>query len=106
MKAVGSPSLMRAWFFPAVLLMATLIAASDPYWATFLTRAWCIAIAALGVHLLLGSAGLLSFGQALFLGIGGYTGAFAARWLDSSNILLTLPWARRPAGSEPSSSRP
>lgn len=91
MKLMGNSPLLRAWGFPAVLLAATLIAATDPYWATFLTRAWCIAIAALGVHLLLGSAGLLSFGQALFMGIGGYTGAFAARWLDSSNVLLTLP---------------
>jgi branched-chain amino acid transport system permease protein len=82
---------LRPWRFPALLLGATLIAATDPYWATFLTRAWCIAIGALGVHLLLGSAGLLSFGQALFLGVGGYAAAFAARSLGSSNLLLTLP---------------
>jgi branched-chain amino acid transport system permease protein len=34
-------------------------------------------IALLGVNLLLGQTGLLSFGQALFLALGGYTAAFA-----------------------------
>jgi branched-chain amino acid transport system permease protein len=91
MTSPHGPLSPQSWRFPAVLLGATLIGAMDPYWATFLTRVWCIAIAALGVHLLLGSAGLLSFGQALFLGAGGYAAAFAARAMGSSNLLLTLP---------------
>ena len=45
----------------------------------FLMKALCIAIFALSVNLLLGYAGLLSFGHAMFLGSAGYVSAHAAK---------------------------
>ena len=45
----------------------------------FLMKALCIALFALSVNLLLGYAGLLSFGHAMFLGSAGYVSAHAAK---------------------------
>ena len=45
----------------------------------FLMKALCLALFALSVNLLLGFAGLLSFGHAMFLGSAGYVSAHAAK---------------------------
>ncbi len=45
----------------------------------FLMKALCIALFAMSVNLLLGFAGLLSFGHAMFLGSAGYVSAHAAK---------------------------
>ncbi len=47
-----------------------------PYYLIVLTSALAFAIACLGLNLLLGNTGLLSFGQAAYFGIGAYTGGF------------------------------
>ena len=57
----------------AALLLLPL--AGVPYTTTLLLPAFGYAIALLGLNLLFGSAGLLSFGHALFVALGGYTAA-------------------------------
>ena len=57
-----------------VLLVAPLVV-----YPQFLMKALCIALFALSVNLLLGYAGLLSFGHAMFLGSAGYVSAHAAK---------------------------
>ena len=44
----------------------------EPYWLTLATRAMIFAIAGLGLNLVLGYGGMISFGHAAFFGIGGY----------------------------------
>jgi branched-chain amino acid transport system permease protein len=46
------------------------------YYATLMLSFFAYAVALLGLNLLFGYAGLLSFGHALFLGLGAYTTAF------------------------------
>ena len=44
----------------------------EPFTITLVTRAVILALAAVGLNILLGIGGLVSFGHALFFGIGGY----------------------------------
>lgn len=64
----------------AVAGFAILAALAAPYWAspytiTMMLPFFAYAIGLLGFNLLFGTAGLLSFGHALFLGLGAYTAA-------------------------------
>ena len=56
------------------LLLVPLVA--PPYQVTLLLPAFAYGIALLGLNLLFGSTGLLSFGHALFVGLGAYTAAY------------------------------
>lgn len=56
--------------FATVPLIAKVF--DQPYYLTLFGRILIYGICALGVNLLLGSAGLVSFGHAMFLGIGAY----------------------------------
>jgi branched-chain amino acid transport system permease protein len=66
----------------AVVLAAVLVVAvtfphvAPAYHVTLMLPFMAYGIALLGLNLLFGYAGLVSFGHALFLGIGAYTGAF------------------------------
>ena len=62
----------------AVMAVLLLVAPFVVY-PQFLMKALCIALFALSVNLLLGYAGLLSFGHAMFLGSAGYVSAHAAK---------------------------
>jgi branched-chain amino acid transport system permease protein len=66
---------------------------SEPFLLTFATRVLILALAALSLNLILGFAGLVSFGHALYLGLGAYCVALLAHhdinngWLQ---IILTI----------------
>jgi branched-chain amino acid transport system permease protein len=67
----------------AVALAVVLIAGTfgSAYQLTVLTQAGVYAIATLGLTILIGYAGQISFGHTLFLGLGGYLSALATtRW--------------------------
>jgi branched-chain amino acid transport system permease protein len=61
-----------------------------PHYSTLMLAAMGYCIALLGLNLLLGYAGLLSLGHAMFLAIGAYTGAYmtSSGWLSLELILL------------------
>ena len=61
------------------VLLAALVVAPLVLYPQFLMKSLCMAIFALSVNLLLGYAGLLSFGHAMFLGSAGYVSAHAAK---------------------------
>ncbi len=67
--------------------------AGDPFAVTLITRILIFAIAALSLNLILGYGGLVSFGHALFLGLGVYSAAILSfhgidnGWLQ---LLVTL----------------
>jgi branched-chain amino acid transport system permease protein len=66
------------------LLLAPVVA--SPYHLTLLLPAFAYAIALLGLNLLFGTTGLLSFGHALFVALGAYTAA----WLTTRAGVLSL----------------
>ena len=70
----------RRWAFPAfALLMLVLPALPVPdFWITQSNSIGLYALVALGLVLLTGIAGLTSFGQASFVGVGAYTAAYLA----------------------------
>lgn len=60
----------------AILLSLLLPHLLSPYYLIVLSGALAFAIGCLGLNLLLGHTGLLSFGQAAYFGLGAYTGSF------------------------------
>jgi ABC-type branched-subunit amino acid transport system permease subunit len=83
---------LRRWLAPAVasalLLLAPLVV---PSWAVFvLTLALAKFMAVLAVALFLRS-GLISFGHALFYGIGAYTAGFSIKWFHVADAVLLAP---------------
>jgi branched-chain amino acid transport system permease protein len=84
------PSLWPAvGFFAALALVGPLL---DPFWQSLLTLVFFYAFMGLTWNLMM-SAGLLSLGHALFLGLGAYTTAVLT---ERSGI---SPWLAIPAGS-------
>ncbi|MEM7378218.1 MAG: branched-chain amino acid ABC transporter permease [Pseudomonadota bacterium] len=65
-------------FVNAVVLLGILalplwaLFADEPFTITLVTRAVILALAAVGLNILLGIGGLVSFGHAVFFGLGGY----------------------------------
>jgi branched-chain amino acid transport system permease protein len=80
MKTLLSPSVAFAVVlfaaFAAVPFIATAI--EQPFWISFFARILIYAIAASALNLALGYGGLVSFGHALFMGLGSYAVALPA----------------------------
>jgi len=74
----------------AALGLLLLPLAGIPYTTTLLLPAFGYAIALLGLNLLFGSTGLLSFGHALFVALGGYTAAALTGRLGVRSLELVL----------------
>jgi len=79
--------------FTLALVVALFIIppAAGPIWITFVSYSLVIAIACLGLNLLVGNMGLLSLGHAAYFGIGAYTIALTMFWYDFREIAILLP---------------
>ena len=63
----------------------------EPFLLTFLTRALVLALAALSLNIVLGFGGLVSFGHALYLGLGAYSvGILASHGVDNGALQLLV----------------
>jgi len=74
---VKSPTL-RNYVAAAVIALLALVppiaaAIGEPYYVTLFTRILILALAAAGLNLILGYGGLVSFGHAMYIGIGAYS---------------------------------
>jgi len=69
------------------LVPAYAVAAGQPFYITLFSRIMIFALAAVGLNLILGFGGLVSFGHALYLGVG----AYAVGMLSAAGI--TNGWA-------------
>jgi branched-chain amino acid transport system permease protein len=67
-RAIAVGSLVTA----LVLLPAVTAALAEPFYVTLATRILVFALAAAGLNLVLGYGGLVSFGHALYIGLGAY----------------------------------
>ncbi|MCF8112255.1 MAG: ABC transporter permease [Desulfotignum sp.] len=85
-----------AWFLGAAVWLI-IPAIFDVYTMRILNMALIFAVAALGLQLIVGYTGQLSFGHAAFFGIGAYTSALLAIQLNLP-FFLTLPLAGIAAG--------
>ena len=93
---------MMAWFTPRNALVAALLAilallpvytaaTGNTFIMTLFTRIVILAIAAVSLNLIMGFGGMVSFGHAAYLGIGGYVvGILAKEGIDSGFIQWPL----------------
>jgi branched-chain amino acid transport system permease protein len=65
----------------------------DDFWVLFSTRVLILGLMALSFDLVWGYAGIMSFGQALFFGVAGYSTALMATKLEITSVFLLLPAA-------------
>src|SRR3546814_15232906 len=73
------------------LIPAYAAAFDDPFMLTLFTRIVIMAIAAVSLNLILGYGGLVSFGHAAYIGVGGYTvGIMAASGITNGWLQLPL----------------
>jgi len=80
--AIGATTAPRGLFHQRiafVVMLAFFILGPFVIYPVFLMKVMCFALFACAFNLLLGFAGLLSFGHAMFLGMAGYTAAHAAK---------------------------
>jgi branched-chain amino acid transport system permease protein len=80
--AIGAPAKRRELEHQRIAfaaMVAFFALAPTVIYPVFLMKVMCFALFACAFNLLLGFAGLLSFGHAMFLGMAGYTAAHAAR---------------------------
>ena len=87
------PSTVAAWALFAGLAAVPLVAGAleQPFWTSFFARILIYAIAASALNLALGYGGLVSFGHALFMGLGSYAVALPAfHGIDSGWLHLAL----------------
>jgi branched-chain amino acid transport system permease protein len=93
---------IRSWglreAFNVALIVALLLVpvyswvTGNPFVTTLFTRALIYAIAAMSLNLIMGYGGLVSFGHAMFIGIGGYAIGIMA-FHGNSNGLMQFPVA-------------
>ena len=86
----------KEWVLNAVLALALFAVplwawvAGEPFIITLATRVAILAIAAVGLNIALGLGGMVSFGHALYLGIGGYVAGIAAHHAFNGTPVLGL----------------
>ncbi|MGP9789797.1 branched-chain amino acid ABC transporter permease [Roseinatronobacter sp. NSM] len=86
----------REWALNAVLALALFAVplwawlANEPFIITLATRVAILAIAAVGLNIALGLGGMVSFGHALYLGVGGYVAGIAAHHAFNGTPVLGL----------------
>jgi branched-chain amino acid transport system permease protein len=88
--AVGEGTGARHQILVFALMVAVFVLAPFVVYPVFLMKALCFALFACAFNLLIGYAGLLSFGHAAFLGSAGYVAAHAAKvwgWPPEAAIL-------------------
>ncbi len=76
-----------------LVLFLALPVVLDDFWVLFTTRVFILGLLALSFDLVWGYAGILSFGQALFFGVAGYSCALLATQVGITSVLLLLPAA-------------
>ena len=73
-----------------VLLPPVALAAGEPFYVSLFTRILITALAAASLNLILGFGGLVSFGHAAFVGIGGYVVGIAFVHASDGTLFLGL----------------
>ena len=75
-----------------VLIPAWAYLADEPFTITLMTRAVIFALAAVGLNLVLGIGGFVSFGHAAFFGLGGYVMGILAWHAQNYSPLMEWPF--------------
>lgn len=91
-------STRREWLLNGFLALALLAVpmwawfANEPFYITLATRVSILALAGVGLNIALGLGGMVSFGHAVYFGLGGYVaGVLAHHAFSGTPVLLGLP---------------
>ena len=81
---------------PWLIAMAFLLALPNIFVSnsaiTIMNQMAITIVFALSYNMLLGQAGMLSFGHAIYLGLGGYFAIYTMNWLSATQISIPLPF--------------
>ncbi|HYG90725.1 MAG TPA: branched-chain amino acid ABC transporter permease [Azospirillum sp.] len=89
-EALFDSAVQRAWFAVLLLALALFPFAANQYWAYLAGLAAINVISAAGLNILTGYTGLVSLGQAAFMGVGAYTVAVLENRLGTPFLLNLL----------------
>ncbi len=90
--------MLRETHLNGLLMLALLIvplaalALNEPFIITLATKVTILALAGVGLNLALGQGGLISFGHAIFFGLGGYSMGILASHAQSFTPLMEVPF--------------
>jgi branched-chain amino acid transport system permease protein len=85
-------------FLAAVALLCALPFMAEKFHVQLVTKILILAIFAMSLNLLIGYAGLVSFGHAAFYGIAGYILALTTPQYQAANLWISLPLSMAGAG--------
>ncbi|MEP4196203.1 MAG: branched-chain amino acid ABC transporter permease [Aliishimia sp.] len=91
--AVASPSVMLTfgpWIVSAVLLLILPLVFQQNSAITIMNQMWITVIFALAYNMLLGQGGMLSFGHAVYMGVGGFACMHIMNWDIFGSIPLPI----------------
>lgn len=92
--STGSYRAILPWVEVALLVLALPLPwILDDFWVLFATKICILALLALSFDLVWGYAGIMSFGQALFFGVAGYSAALVATKTSISSVFILMPMA-------------
>jgi len=97
-EALFDSAVQRGWFAVLLLALALFPFAADQYWAYLACLALINVISATGLNILTGYTGLVSLGQAAFMGVGAYTVAVLEARLGTPFLLNLLAGGFMAAG--------
>lgn len=90
MASQARSSIVCLCLLAAVALLAQWF--EQPYLITLATRVCILAMAGVGLNLILGHGGLVSFGHAVFFGLGGYVCGILASHALNHEPIMQSPW--------------
>jgi branched-chain amino acid transport system permease protein len=90
MASTGAARVFAVLLLAGLALVPLLAAAlGQPFWITLFTRILIFALAAMGLNLVLGFGAMVSFGHAMYIGIGAYAvGILSYHGIDSGIVQL------------------
>ena len=90
-----TPSIVRSivpWLIAAVLLLALPHLFGSNSAITIMNQMAITVVFALSYNVLLGQAGMLSFGHAVYMELGGYFAIYSMNWLSQNGVPIPLPF--------------
>lgn len=85
------PGRLLAWGGFALLLALAPQVLTSSLWLNMLSQMGCLIIICLSYNMKLGHGGMLSFGHAVYTGLGGFAAVFAINYVSGHDVALPLP---------------
>ncbi len=91
-RSSGAVSVVAPWLFAAVGLILMPVVFGSSSSVTIMNQMLITVIFALSYNMLLGQGGMLSFGHAVYMGLGGFMSMHMLNWIEDYELLFPLPF--------------